>query len=95
MSPFSHGEKEAPDPMTCPLCERKKITEWAYEDNIIWVARCATHRDQWMWVLKRHTALPIEEEVEYARQKCRELFGDVRFRGPATIKDHYHEHIVF
>jgi len=82
--------------MTCPLCERKKITDWAYEDDIIWIARCATHRNQWMWVLKKHISQPTPEMLEYGRSVCRRLFGEnIHFRGPQTIRNHYHEHIIF
>ncbi|GAH08469.1 unnamed protein product, partial [marine sediment metagenome] len=36
-----------------------------------------------------------KEEISYARNKCRELFGsDVKFRGPKNILDHYHEHVI-
>ena len=79
----------------CPLCKHERITRRYIEDEKIWVADCATHKVP-MWVLKRHVAQPTQEEVEYARRKCRQLFGQsIRFRGPQSSKSHYHEHIIF
>jgi len=79
----------------CSLCKHERITHHYFEDERVWIANCAVHGTP-MWVLKRHVSQPAPEEVEYGRQKCRELFGEnIRFRGPQTIRDHYHEHIVF
>jgi len=78
----------------CPLCRHERITHHYFEDERIWIANCAAHRTP-MWVLKRHVSQPTPEELEYGRLKCMELFGkNICFRGPQTIRNHYHEHII-
>jgi hypothetical protein len=80
--------------MSCPLCERKKVTEWKHEDSVCWVARCATHQDKWVIVLKRHASLPTSDEHEHVMQLVEKLFPGKLFRGPASIKEHWHIHEV-
>jgi hypothetical protein len=81
--------------MTCPLCEAKKITEWKHEDNVCWIARCSSHRDKWIIVLKRHAPFPTPEEHEHMMQLAEKLFpAGTQWRGPNSIKDHWHFHSV-
>ena len=79
--------------MSCPLCTLEERTKWHYQDSLVVVLDCATHGTP-MWVLRKHTAKPYFHEIEYGREVCRKVFGNgVSFRGPTSIKDHYHEHV--
>jgi len=78
--------------MDCELCRAEHLTEWKHEDNICWVARCKTHPNQWLIVLKRHTAYPTQEELSHLKKIALKLFPEIHFREGASIRDHYHLH---
>lgn len=80
--------------MTCPLCEAKKETEWFYEDDMVWCAYCKSHPDKVLIVLKRHTSLPMPQEEAHMSVVAHNRFRGKKFRGPRSIKDHYHMHEV-
>lgn len=77
--------------MDCPLCRHELKTKHYHEDELCWVADCATHGVP-MCVLKRHTPEPTPEEERHMRGVLGRLFPGVGFRGPASIKNHYHLH---
>ena len=78
----------------CPLCLAEKVTPWYFENDTMWVADCDSC-DEPMFVLKRHSHLPAEQELELMVTKAREMFGEeppfdfVRRR----IPDHFHFHV--
>jgi len=76
----------------CERCKGEKVTEWKYEDDVCWVARCKSHPDKWMIVLRRHTAFPTQEEMIHLKEVALKLFPDKRFRGPRSVRDHFHWH---
>ena len=80
---------------TCPLCLRRKLTKWHYENYEFWVADCLTCGSP-MIVYKFHEAKISPETKQGALNIIRSLFGDkARFRGYSRqIKDHWHEHII-
>lgn len=78
----------------CSLCRAEHITGWEYEDEICWVARCSTHLDKFLCVLKRHTSTPTEKEREHMVEVMERLFPHIQLRGPASIPEHYHLHEV-
>jgi len=78
----------------CPLCQAEKLTEWKHEDDIVWVARCKSHPDKWMIVLKAHKEKPSFDEVLHVMNIQRKLFPTKEFRGPQSILDHYHLHEI-
>jgi hypothetical protein len=78
--------------MSCQLCIREKLTEWKYEDGTVLVARCASHPDKWLIILKRHTPLPTPDEAEHMRQVADKLFPGKQWRYPQSIRDHFHLH---
>jgi len=47
-----------------------------------------------MIVLKRHTAFPTQDELAYLKKIALKLFPEKHFRGPASIRDHFHWHEV-
>jgi len=81
--------------MKCRLCRPiEKKTKWYYQDDKISIFDCDRCLiPQWVW--HKHQKSLAKEEILYARNKCRELFGgDIEFRGPRNILDHYHEHVI-
>lgn len=76
----------------CPLCKREIKTELKYEDHVCWIAKCASHPDKWLIVLKRHTSVPLVIDLEHMTQLAWKLFPGKAFRGPASILDHFHLH---
>lgn len=78
--------------MVCELCEAKKVTPWYYEDGVVWVADCKSHPNKKIMVLKRHTEEPTTEERMHMIQLTRNLFPDIKWRGPASLKEHFHLH---
>jgi len=80
--------------MSCPLCRKEEWTEWKYYDQLVWVARCATHREKWLIVLNRHTAQPEEYELKHMREVAEMLFPGKKWRYPRSILDHFHLHEV-
>ena len=80
----------------CVLCEAEHRTEWLYEDDICWVAKCSTHRHQWMVVLKRHVVKPTEEEYKHIETVLDKYFLlSWRYRGVMlSIPDHWHQHLI-
>jgi hypothetical protein len=79
----------------CELCrlyeKREIVTRLYFEDPTCIVVDCKTHRVP-MCVLKRHTASPTREELDHLNRVARVLFPARRFRGPASIRQHYHLH---
>lgn len=76
----------------CELCRAEKLTEWKYEDDVVFVCRCVSHPDKWLIVLKRHTSQPTQEEMEYMRKIAERFFPSKQFRGPKSIPEHFHLH---
>jgi len=77
----------------CPLCKRERKTVWLYEDEICWVARCSTHRDKWLIVLKAHKVTPSIDEAIHLTQVKEKLFGtEKKFRKANSILTHFHIH---
>jgi len=82
--------------MSCPLCELcegKIITKLYYQDDKVIVVDCSTHLKP-MIVLRRHTAYPTQEEMRYLKEIAVRLFPEMSFRGPASIRDHFHWHAI-
>lgn len=80
--------------MNCPLCERKKLSHWYYEDDLIWVANCTFHKVP-MIILKRHSLEPNEEEWARILEVKNRLFPTLRFRSyMGRIRDHWHDHLI-
>jgi len=80
--------------VSCPLCARQRITEWKYQDNVVWVAKCKSHPDKWLIVLNSHVKQPSEWELKYLKEIAEMLFPGKKFRGPHSIPDHFHLHEV-
>ena len=79
--------------MVCELCKAEKITEWLYEDEVCWIAKCKTCNG-WMIVL-RHHGEPTEGELQHLQKVSKRFFPDKKWRGfRRVIKDHWHEHFV-
>lgn len=87
--------------MNCPLCELEKKTDWHYpadglmseHDDSFVVIDCQTCEKTPMWIQLEHGDC-VEEVREAARAWCREKWGDIDFRGPRKIENHYHEHVL-
>jgi len=81
--------------MSCELCRLEKLTEWKYEDDILVICKCKTHPNKWMAVLRRHTKEPnLTEKYCIVGMINLHFNDDVKWRGPNSIKDHYHLHEV-
>ena len=83
--------------MSCPLCEREKLTHWYYEDLVCWVADCLTcGPGHPVIVIKWHRSELTNDEKRYFLKIIHDLFPD--YRGIRTkarqIKDHAHYHIL-
>jgi len=78
----------------CELCKRERVTEWRYEDDLVWVARCKSHPDKWMIIIKRHSSEPNEDERKRISEVKDRFFPKLQFRGPQSILDHYHIHEI-
>ncbi len=80
--------------MTCPLCEAEELTEWYYEDDLIYVCDCLSCGVP-MAVIRRHDEEPTEEERRRIEEVVEDLFGkDAVFRGEMrSIPDHFHDHV--
>lgn len=80
--------------MSCPLCERGKVSHWYLEDDICWVADCITFGLP-MIVLKRHTMDPTDQELNHLKSVVNNLFPSKGLRkGQRRRADHLHWHIV-
>ena len=81
--------------MRCPLClPITPKTIWHGQNDKITILDCDSCNIP-MWVWNDHKKDITNEEKEYGRNKCRELFGKkISFRGPRKILDHYHEHVI-
>ena len=82
--------------MSCPLCERKKLTHWYYEDLICWVADCLTcGPGHPIIVTKFHHSL-TEDEKKHMLKIAEGLFPN--YRGirveQRSITEHYHFHVL-
>ncbi len=55
--------------MTFPLCEAEELTEWYYEDDLIYICDCLSCEVP-MAVIKRHDVEPTEEERLRIARKC-------------------------
>jgi len=75
------------------LCKAEKVTPWVYEDDVCYVCYCKTHLDKLIVVLKRHTAVPSEDEVRHLNSVLQH-FPNKKWRGPQSIKDHFHWHEI-
>ncbi|MBW2561912.1 MAG: hypothetical protein JRE40_13800 [Deltaproteobacteria bacterium] len=79
----------------CPLCKAERLTEWKYSDDVCWVARCKTHGDKWMVVLRRHAREPTPEEMEHVKRVMDSVLPGRRWRyGGRSIRDHFHAHEI-
>jgi len=78
----------------CPLCRAEKLTKWLYEDKLCWAAYCKTHPDKIIIVLKHHTRYPMPQEKAHLEMIAKTKFPNKKFRGPQSIKDHFHLHEV-
>jgi hypothetical protein len=76
----------------CDLCERKRITRWFYEDEVVWIARCKTHEDKLIIVLKEHAPLPTPTEYQHMWELSKRFRPDSGWRLPNSIRDHWHIH---
>jgi len=81
-------------PKDCPLCAAKKITQWKYEDWLVWVAKCRNHPDKWIIVYRNHVKNPSKVHFEHMYKVAKDLFPHSRFRGPRSIRDHFHIHEI-
>jgi len=78
---------------TCPLCRLEHKTAWHYEGVLFIIVDCLRCGIP-MWVQRPHGILPHPSIKKSARHMCRRLFGEnIRFSGPETILEHYHEHV--
>lgn len=77
----------------CRLCQGEIVTKLYYQDEKVIVVDCKVHLKP-MIVLKRHTAFPTQEELDYLKKIALKLFPEKRFREPHSIKDHWHWHEV-
>lgn len=77
---------------SCPLCRSELLTKRYYEDDRIWIADCLSHPDKKIVVLKQHIPIPTKEDIRYMLRKSKEVLGEVCWRGPHSIKDHFHLH---
>lgn len=78
---------------SCPLCRREKLTEWLWDDEICWVAKCITCGG-WQIILNHHGE-PTPEELEHLKTVSQKLFPNAKWRGVRrVIKDHWHEHLI-
>ena len=79
----------------CELCKLDRRTRWYAELPRFVVLDCETCGMP-MWVQRRH-GFYSEITLAEARAYCRMIFGGpgltVRFSGPKSIADHYHEHV--
>jgi len=80
--------------MNCPLCKLEKLTDWLYEDGKIVICRCLSHPDKWLCILRRHTAKPTLDELQYLSVKMQDLLGAKNWRGPNSILEHFHLHEI-
>ena len=78
--------------MDCPLCKAEKLTKRYYEDPWLWIADCLSHPDKKIVVLKRHTDKPMRRELRHMYDVVYALFRDKKWRGPNSIKEHFHLH---
>lgn len=78
----------------CKLCQAERLTSRLYEDERVWIARCKSHPDKWLVVLKRHGGKPTEEERAYMLETAGKLLTRRYWREPRTILDHFHLHEV-
>ena len=79
----------------CELCKARRLTEWLYDDEICWMAKCTTC-DIWMIVLKRHTMRPTDYEFGHMNKVIKTFFPyNITLRkNQRKIPDHLHWHIL-
>jgi len=79
----------------CELCKAKRLTQWLYDDDMCWMAKCKTC-NIWMIVLKRHTMHPTDYELGHMNKVVETFFPyDITLRKQQRrILNHLHWHIV-
>lgn len=80
--------------MGCLLCLAEKKTHWYHEDDICWVADCASCSHP-MIVLRRHSMTATLDELYHMLTVVRNLFGvGVQLRlNQRQVSDHLHWHV--
>ena len=56
----------------CPLCQRKKLTKWYYQDDVCTIVDCITCKTP-MCIFNFHRK-PTKEELKHMMDKAFELF---------------------
>ena len=76
----------------CELCQRERLTEWYYSDDVCWMAECALCGVP-MIVFNGHQR-PTISEIEHMKQVSETHFPDYGWRNERLIPDHWHKHIL-
>ena len=84
----------------CELCKLvfngNIKTKKYYEDDLVIIVDCLTHKNTPIVVLKEHRLLRHKSEQEHIEGICLHLFPERQFRmkGMKKIKFHWHEYLI-